>query len=97
MFVKHVTKPELMLCPVCNSKLTSRVYNPMAEYNHIQNIDINQKGENAWGEPAEVLVISMRCEERHEWELCITEREGNVFVFTRAVRRLGSGPKEGQS
>ena len=71
---------QLVYCPVCKF-----------DYNHIlgfETVKGNNKGQAGWWGRGDLIVIRLRCENSHEWEICFGFHQGQLFVFARTLEKV---------
>jgi HNH endonuclease len=69
-----------LACPVCGF-----------EFNHVRDIRVVKAHEAygaGWFGRGDLFVISGYCEEGHDWEVCLGEHKGTVYVFARSPQPL---------
>lgn len=64
-------------CPVCQG-----------EYNHFADPIIvdNDDYKNGWEGRGRLIVISVRCEDGHSWQLCFGHHKGTTTAFVRIIK-----------
>jgi len=69
-----------ILCPVCKY-----------EYNHIlssEKIEGEDSHKAPWQGRGDLVLTKMRCENWHEWELCLGFHKGQSFIFIRTTEAI---------
>ncbi len=62
-------------CPVCGE-----FYNHAGPFQYIDGRDNHEAG---WGGRGDLVIIPVRCEFEHIWQLCLGQHKGTTYVFVR--------------
>lgn len=68
-------KSRMVLCPKCKCDF-SRIRD-------VKTIPGNDNYESGWWGRGDLVVITLKCEGGHEWELCLGFHKGQTFIFGR--------------